>query len=65
VNGDEELGDVAIIQDEAGGNVVLTDGLEVVLLYEAGNLILKIADLDAVSLIAGVDCADKTHNDGL
>jgi len=35
-----------------------------VLLDEAGDLILEIADLDAMSLVAGVDGADKTHNDG-
>jgi len=33
-------------------------------LYEAHDLVLKIADLDAVSLVAGVDGANETHNDG-
>jgi len=64
VNGDEELGDAAVVWDEAGGNIVLADGLEVVLLYEAGDLVFKVTDLDAVSLVAGVDGTDKTHNDG-
>jgi len=34
------------------------------LLNEAGDLVFEVADLDTVSLVAGVDGADKTHNDG-
>jgi len=64
VDGNEELGDVTIILDKARGNVVVADGLKIVFLYEAGDLIFKVADLDTVSFIAGVDGTDETHNDG-
>jgi len=64
VNRDEELRDTTIVLDKTGGDVVRVDGLKVVLLYEAGDLVFKVTDLDAVSLVAGVDGADKTHNDG-
>jgi len=33
-------------------------------LDEASDLVFKVADLDLVSLVAGVDGADKTYNDG-
>ena len=65
VDGDEELRYSTIIFDKTGGNVVRIDGLQVVLLDKAGDLVFKIADLDAVSLVAGVDGTDETHNDGL
>jgi len=64
VNGDEELRDATVILDKTRGDVVRVDGLKVVFLYEAGDLVFEVADLDAVSLIAGVDGADETHNDG-
>jgi len=35
-----------------------------VFLNEAGDLVFKVMDLDAVSLVVGIDGTDKTHNDG-
>jgi len=64
VDRDEELRYSTIILDKTGGDVVRIDGLKVVFLYKTGNLVFKVADLDAMSLVAGVDGADKTHNDG-
>jgi len=64
MDGNEELGDATVVQDEARGDVVVADGLEIMLLYEACDLVLKIMDLDAVSLVAGIDGTDETHNDG-
>jgi len=64
VDRDEELRYSTIVFDKTGGNVVRIDGLQVVLLDKAGDLVFKIADLDVVSLVAGVDGTDETHNDG-
>jgi len=38
--------------------------LEIMFLDEASDLVFKVTDLDLVSLVAGVDGADETHNDG-
>jgi len=64
VNGDEELRDATVVLDKTRGDVVRVDGLKIMFLYEAGDLVFEVADLDAVSLVAGVDGADETHNDG-
>src|SRR5882757_2716874 len=64
VDGDEELRYLTVVLDKAGGDAVGVDGLQVMLLNKAGDLVFEVADLDAVSLVAGVDGADKTHNDG-
>src|SRR5712671_1647620 len=64
VNGDEELRDTTVVLNKAGGNVVWVDGLEVVFLYETSDLVFKVADLEAVSFVAGINGADETHNDG-
>jgi len=33
-------------------------------LDEASDLVFEVADLDAMPLVAGIDGADETHNDG-
>ena len=64
VDRDEELRYSTIVFDKTGGNVVRVDGLKVMFLYEAGNLVLEVTDLDAMSLVTGVNGTDETHNDG-
>jgi len=64
MDGDEELWYSTVILDKTRGDVVWVDGLQIVLLDEAGNLVFKVTDLDVVSLVTSVDGTDKTHNDG-
>ena len=64
VDWNEELWYSTVVRDKARGNVILINGLKVMLLDEASDLILEVANLDAVAFIAGIDGADETHNDG-
>ena len=64
MNRDEELRHSTVVLDKTGEDAVRIDGLEIMFLDEASDLVFKVVDLDSVSLVAGVDGADKTYNDG-
>jgi len=65
VDGDEELRYSTVVLDKTREDAVQIDRLEIMFLDEASNLVFKVADLDSVSLVAGVNGTDETHNDGL
>ena len=53
-----------VVLDKTGEDAVQINRLEIMFLDKASDLVFKVTDLDSVSLIAGVDGADETHNDG-
>ena len=61
---DEELRYSTVVFNKTGKDAVQIDRLEIMFLDEASALVFKVADLDSVSLVAGIDGADETHNDG-
>jgi len=64
MDGDEELRYSTVILDKTREDTVRIDRLEIMFLDEASDLVFKVADLDLVSLVAGIDGTDETHNDG-
>jgi len=64
VDGDEELRYSTVVLNKTREDAVRINRLEIMFLDEASDLVFKVTDLDLVSLVAGVDGADETHNDG-
>jgi len=58
VDRDEELRYSTIVLDKTGEDAVRIDGLEIMFLDEASDLVFKVTDLDSVSLVAGVNGTD-------
>ena len=64
MDGDEELRYSTVVLNKTREDAVRINRLEIMFLDEASDLVFKVVDLDSVSLVAGVDGADETHNDG-
>ena len=64
MDGDEELRYSTVVLNKTREDAVRINRLEIMFLDEASDLVFKVADLDSVSLVAGIDGAHETHNDG-